>query len=1185
MVAASNTNDHASNGAAGGVEANSCSFCERKGLPILPVRYAVCQRDDRNSQIPELAEERVHEFTDIMLDKTLVNGEEQGRHVSDEVKEALSQSTDSQVNKYILRQLRQGYLYLYDQDSPNQKYWYAYAITSDGKYYQFPVLQPPALDDIEFPESCQTKSGDVLDASVVTLPFPEDSGTLYYAFSEHPWPEAHVHMIGENAAWRDAHMQKVNIPAWVGGQQQPFAFDIDELESVAEYSAGAENLDEQFWRSGPTRPLFEPDELREAMKRRLDHAASEYQGKGFILAVNDEVGIIEELNAYRHQALAEAEAFVSESETNRRKLLCKQAIDALKKNFAKNYLASQEKEKEDAIEAAKTERDELLSEGESDELTARERAMRQRRAGQLTQAVKDAEADRDAFLQERQAQEEACREQRRQLRGEIEELEAVNADHDERLRQQAEAYRAQGRDSAARGIEERRKIGPLDDQIRAKQFQLENVKTEAESAAERHASQLDDLYDSKALDEFYSDYQDRNAICQALLSVHDSDYALWVLKHLDRAIARYSQTDYWMGLGLSGLIGNALRGGILSPASGSVWKTLAEALDSEGSLIMAAMFANNAELVSAAQSVVGSLPVGARLRRETLREWGERVAESQQRSRMPDGRRPTRDQIRNRFEPIQNLVAMTIGNAIASLALYETAGLAVGDMKSPLQRFVQYHQLSFMADPDVQTGDKLVPELVEVEVKLSDLYQLLRAMSRASEPSNERGVDTSRALKSLDGTVGNFSAPLADRERRVRISLPEEIAAVLGAQDDSDESNLLEHYTLEDDQKRQSDLGSNATSLGNTLVTAYKGYGQVAGMCLVLWNLVSTLEADDFIDDEDGADWSKILSTGVGIASSAMGGIEGYKRIRAASLGLSFEGGVIGGRAWTYAGHVMGVVGGLVSVWDGMNKLTESAEATKTGRSLDAQHALILGGFGVVSGIISIIMIGASTGIGLVVSVFFGILALLLGWFFVTMVSPAVQMWINRSIFGKPSEQEDMQILPFEDLASEQSSLEMVFQGVLVDLSWEAVAPDPSKYFTTENSGVLGVSVDSEAREAEEERVSDLVRINLKVRVPKLDGIELVLKLTPKNSPDAIVGWTYQKDSDDEVLTAVSNRGSLPGSELEEPPTFKLKDNSYVADWSHVYAKNLLTQIVALTIYFNSTDSQSFNQDLLAMRI
>jgi hypothetical protein len=37
--------------------------------------------------------------------------------------------------------------------------------------------------------------------------------------------------------------------------------------------------------------------------------------------------------------------------------------------------------------------------------------------------------------------------------------------------------------------------------------------------------------------------------------------------------------------------------------------------------------------------------------------------------------------------------------------------------------------------------------------------------------------------------------------------------------------------------------------------------------------------------------------------------------------------------------------------------------------------------------------------------------------------------------------------------------------------------------------------------------------------------------------------------------------------------------------WSQVYAKNVLTQLIDLTIDFKSIDTNSFSRDLLAMKI
>jgi len=263
--------------------------------------------------------------------------------------------------------------------------------------------------------------------------------------------------------------------------------------------------------------------------------------------------------------------------------------------------------------------------------------------------------------------------------------------------------------------------------------------------------------------------------------------------------------------------------------------------------------------------------------------------------------------------------------------------------------------------------------------------------------------------------------------------------------------------------------------------------------------------------------------------------------------------------------------------------LTESSRARRVGQSLTADNQKVMGGFGVVSGISTLLVIGAGVVVGLAVGLFFGILALLLGAWLVTLVAPSVQMWIDRSLVGYHASQ----VQPFEDLASEQSSLEMVFQGLVVELSWEPAPPDPTKYFdsTSSGGGMLGFSLDSDARREEEERVADLVKINLKVRVPKLDVMELMLRLVPREEMrESIFDWSYQKERDAEDLAIASDRDSLPGQGGR--PEFILKnDGNYETEWLQVYEKNAPIQLVDLTINFRSSDTQSFSRDILTMKI
>ncbi|MBZ9556826.1 hypothetical protein KGQ96_01935, partial [Halomonas coralii] len=1028
MTDMSRSNEQAASGETPGMENGRCAFCERKGLPILPVRYAVCERNDRNSGIPELPESRIREFTDIMLDQSLEVGEEKpvanSRMVPSSVEKVVSGSSDNQVNKYILRQLRQGYLYLYDQDNPEGMYWYAYAITADGKYYQFPVLNPKPLDKIEF--SCKNKPNDALNASLITLPNPDKSRILYYAFTEHAWPPEHIQMVGGDRAWRDTHMQKVDIKAWVNGDAQAFAYGTNELGWVAEYSDGADDLSEQFWSSGPQRKLFDREQLKNAMDLRLDHAASRYQGKGLILAVKDEAGIIDELNAYRHQALAATEDFFKDSDTRRRKLLCKQAIDAFQKNFARSYRESQRQALNDAVDEARQKRDDYIDRhkdvlGTSGENAPGNRDIRYQK-NRLDREVREAEEARERAPQEAREAEAERERQREKLRAEIAELEAAKEREIAIQRQNIEHHRRNGNDHIVKIMEQRMQEGSsYDAHIKSKQILLDGIQSEAEEAAEEHRKQLEELYDSKDLEDFDRKYREQTAYCDALLALHDSDYAFWVRDHLSAVVGRYSRTNYWMGLGLSGLIANALRGGILSPASAGLWQHLGSQLDAEDSLVLSALFANQTSLISEARSTVSALKPAGTLTSKTLSDWGERFQAIQVKAQTLTKRPALDDEIRNRLRPVQGALAMTIGNSFASLVTYDAADVFNSDAKTWLSHFIPYAQLAYMGDPETHSGKAATPVLHRFHLSLAGYHQWLRLVMRYSESASQ-GADTSRALKSLDERIGNFVAPMADNGCFVDVALP---AFALDAEvlERLSDSALDETYGPEERQQRWEDLQQSARDVGVTLGSA-GSYGKVAALGLVLWNTLLVVDKELLSDEDTGADWAKVLGASVTLANGGMQAIEGYTKIRAASLA---EDGtlarMVANGKWKLAGKVLGAVGGLVSIWDGVKKLTEAARALRLGQSASAENSMIMGGVTVGGGLATLMVIGASTGIGLAVGLLVGIVTLLVGYWTVTLVAPSVQMWIDRSLIGNHTSQ----VQPFDDMASEQSSLEMVF--------------------------------------------------------------------------------------------------------------------------------------------------------------
>ncbi|KFF47621.1 hypothetical protein GY26_19285 [Gammaproteobacteria bacterium MFB021] len=336
-----------------------------------------------------------------------------------------------------------------------------------------------------------------------------------------------------------------------------------------------------------------------------------------------------------------------------------------------------------------------------------------------------------------------------------------------------------------------------------------------------------------------------------------------------------------------------------------------------------------------------------------------------------------------------------------------------------------------------------------------------------------------------------------------------------------------------------------------------------------------------FVDDDEGADWSKIIGSGVSVASGAMAGIEGYHKIRMASLGLSTEGAVIGGIKWAFVSDVLGAAGGMISIWDGLKKLTEANEANKTGQSLTGHYGMIVGGVGVLAGIASIVVISASTGVGLVVGVFFGILTLLLGYAFVAMVSPAVQMWVNRSILGKPSEREDMQVLPFDDMASEQSSLEMVFEGVMVEFSWSRVVSGANDAGVSD--GLLGFSTSDLTDMSAPAR--NLLRIAVKISLPALRAVDLEARLRVSETRDYVFDWRYKKVEGGNQMLPTSGGSHSQGVHLSDQPAFECIDESYVLEWQGDYSIDEVGDKAELSVLVGDASLGFMKRDILEMRL
>ena len=255
-----------------GVPSTSCKMCQKKGLPILPVRYAA------------LAATRAHGIDGVPL----VSGNF-GAHVQD--------VANAKV-KYTLRSLRSGFVYVY---YPSKSKWLCFAVTSEGNCYDCPL--DTVLDrSLEKPFSC-TQTGHPELAQCITIDHADTVGTVFLAFSDVQWTKAvRDAYAADKEGCRTKRMQAFNASAWFKspGNAGHTASASHVQQLVSEYKGGG---------ALPfvTSPFPWRDRSQEAaaLNAAMDHLAPK---KGAIFALWDPVGITQELNVENHYAYGVVQA-------------------------------------------------------------------------------------------------------------------------------------------------------------------------------------------------------------------------------------------------------------------------------------------------------------------------------------------------------------------------------------------------------------------------------------------------------------------------------------------------------------------------------------------------------------------------------------------------------------------------------------------------------------------------------------------------------------------------------------------------------------------------------------------------------------------------------------------------------------------------------------------------------------
>lgn len=347
-AAALSRNASAATSAGGGGDAR-CDFCDRVGLPILPLRYAV---------VPSFLPERVHPPSVLpQLGKRLSHSELSG-------------------HRYALRTLRNGYVMVYF----GAGLWNAYAVTEGGHLRKLADLDDPDFNtERELSVQCKS-SGHNIPASFINIPALPAGGArrlpekLWIAFSDVLWTRAvrAGYEGAAGAALRKARMQEFATAAlgkaaasvddalqlypdeaatssllntmvleYASSAEQ--AMQRSEYDAIDPYQAGKRNHIK--WTGAHGVQMRTGEHLAVARFCKTLTPSNREQLMASAVVLNDPVGMVQELNALR-LAIAEDRQKYMSHESIARPLLVSQAIMGLKSFIGEQVAASVQADEE-----------------------------------------------------------------------------------------------------------------------------------------------------------------------------------------------------------------------------------------------------------------------------------------------------------------------------------------------------------------------------------------------------------------------------------------------------------------------------------------------------------------------------------------------------------------------------------------------------------------------------------------------------------------------------------------------------------------------------------------------------------------------------------------------------------------------------------------------------------------------
>lgn len=258
-----------------------CEFCDKRGVPILPLRYAVAPA---GAALPRANEPSI--------------------------------ALPGSAAFYTRRLLRSGYLYVYDEA---RRRWDAYFVTPQSLFFK--ISSTPGVVPIlpKKPFDCPDQ-GHRAVASCITIPDAKNATKVWLGFSDVQWTKD-VMDRHESEAYRKRHMRCVDVKAFANSADIAHVTGIHTAgKDIAEYHQDKVTLQKTLgW--GP----FDLDTRVDQLSRLVREAENLAPGKGFAVALEDPAGVTAELDALMNRNIA----LFNEAPNRKRKLAVSAAIDQI----------------------------------------------------------------------------------------------------------------------------------------------------------------------------------------------------------------------------------------------------------------------------------------------------------------------------------------------------------------------------------------------------------------------------------------------------------------------------------------------------------------------------------------------------------------------------------------------------------------------------------------------------------------------------------------------------------------------------------------------------------------------------------------------------------------------------------------------------------------------------------------